>query len=178
MIRGMENPSEVWRPWPGRDRTHEVSSAGRVRSWQQRGRGWKNRLREPVLLKFFRDIQGYLSVSNGKSRTKVHRIVLEAFVGPCPTGCVTGHLNGNPADNRVENLAWVTPKENVRHEVLHGTFAYGERRGTAKLTEAQVREMRVLHAAGVTANSLAKRFGVHSKTTQLAINGTNWRCVK
>ena len=64
-----------------------------------------------------------VSLQSGyKVRTKklVHRLVLETFVGPCPDGMETRHLNGDPSDNRLANLAWGTPKENHTDKVRHG----------------------------------------------------------
>lgn len=64
---------------------------------------------------------GYLSVNLGAGvRRSVHTLVLEAFVGPRPEGAVCRHLNGNPKDNRLANLAWGTPGENRRDTVKHG----------------------------------------------------------
>lgn len=51
----------------------------------------------------------------------VHRLVLEAFVGPCPPGMETRHLNGNPKDNRLENLAWGSATENAQDTKDHGS---------------------------------------------------------
>lgn len=65
---------------------------------------------------------------NGKSRALyVHRLVLEAFVGPCPEGMEGCHNNGNPADNRLENLRWDTRSENVYDAVRHGTHAWASK---------------------------------------------------
>lgn len=50
----------------------------------------------------------------------VHRLVLETFAGPCPDGMECRHLNGNPKDNRLENLAWGTPSENSADTKAHG----------------------------------------------------------
>ena len=67
---------------------------------------------------------GHLKVSirmNGRYyHAWVHRLVLEAFVGPCPPGMETRHLNGNPKDNRLVNLAWGTPSENSQDTKDHG----------------------------------------------------------
>ena len=47
----------------------------------------------------------------------VHHAVLLAWVGPCPDGYQADHINGNAGDNRLENLEWVTPAENMRRAV-------------------------------------------------------------
>ena len=56
-----------------------------------------------------------------------HVLVAETFIGPKPDGLQVRHLNGNPADNRVENLAWGTSSENAYDRVRHGTDPYARR---------------------------------------------------
>ena len=71
---------------------------------------------------------------NGKSRyILVHRLVLEAFVGPCPEGQQCLHLDSNPRNNRLDNLTWGTPVEN--HSTINRS---GERNGRSKLTADDV----------------------------------------
>ena len=45
---------------------------------------------------------------------KVHHAVLEAWGFPRPKGYECDHINGNHTDNRLTNIEWVTPAENVR----------------------------------------------------------------
>lgn len=120
-----ETTAEEWRPvvgWPG----YSVSNIGRIASTRFRNKQ-TSRAQWRVLRPWLS--LGYIRVElRDKERIKsfpVHRLVLEAFVGPCPPDKLeTGHLNGKSRDNRVANLAWVTRAENVAHKVLHGT-AYG-----------------------------------------------------
>jgi len=64
------------------------------------------------------DSGGYLRVGiNGKNHS-VHRLVAQAgFIPPPPSEKheQVNHIDGNPANNRADNLAWVTPSENIRH---------------------------------------------------------------
>ena len=80
--------------------------------------------RKGKLLKSGLDKDGYVLYglcSKGKCKThKAHRLVLEAFVGPCPTGLETRHLNGVRNDNRLDNLAWGTPAEQMDDILRHG----------------------------------------------------------
>jgi hypothetical protein len=57
-------------------------------------------------------------------RLHLHREVLTSHAGPCPAGMETRHLNGDPLDNRQENLAWGTHRENVMDSIRHGTYRF------------------------------------------------------
>jgi hypothetical protein len=122
--------------------------------------------------------RGHLSVTLGQGDTRyVHRLVLEAFVGPCPEGMECRHLNGVPADNRLENLRRGTPKENHGDSVRHGTAAHrkpGWRpRGRVSLTAAQVEEIRakVPAAPSGVPQELAERFGVSAAFVRAIARG-------
>lgn len=115
---------ELWRPVPGYEGAYEVSSQGRVRSLERLdSRGHKRRGK--LLSAGSSGREGRLTVSladNGAMRTHwVHQIVLMAFVGPRPAGMEACHWNGDPRDNRVENLRWGTRRENTLDRVRHGT---------------------------------------------------------
>ena len=47
--------------------------------------------------------------------------LLEAFVGPCPSGQEACHANDDPRDNRLENLRWDTRSANALDSVRNGT---------------------------------------------------------
>lgn len=66
--------------------------------------------------------RGYPVVNiNGIPRT-IHSLVMETFVGPRPEGMQVRHLNGNPLDNRLENLQYGTAAENQHDKFAHGTM--------------------------------------------------------
>ena len=114
--------SERWRPIPG-FADYDVSDQGRVRSWKKPGS--PRRQSEPRILKQTLSLRGYpqvsFSVRSKQFPVTVHRLVMTAFVGPLPSGLETRHLNGNPLDNRLSNLAYGTPSENIFDQVRHGT---------------------------------------------------------
>ena len=111
----------------------------------------------------------------------VHRLVLLTFVGPLPKGQQTRHLNGNSFDNRLSNLRYGTPKENVADQKKHGRFIEGERHKFAKLTVRAVREIRCKHKWGdpkLGAYGLAREYGVSHTTVQRILGGISWQSVK
>lgn len=153
--------------WP-RNPEYIVSDCGKV------FRGGKER-------KLNKDYKGYTRLNvmlDGKAVSyKFHRMVLETFVGPCPEGMQTRHLNGDRSDNRLQNLQWGTPIENADDKKKHGTVIRlaGETNPSARLTEANVIEMRRRAAEGETAAELAKEFNIPSPAARDAINGRKWK---
>lgn len=122
----------------------------------------------------------HLRANNGRGRVLrryVHRLVLEAFVGPCPDGLQTRHLDGDPSNNRPTNLAWGTSKENHADRRRHGTLRMGEQTTFAKLTAEQVRQIRARHAAGEKCSAIAADYGVHTGTVEFAVKRKTWRHV-
>lgn len=109
---------EIWKeiegfPW------YEISNKGRLRSWNWQnghvGAGGEKKSQKPLILKLHNNASGY-KIKTIKNRTfQIHRLVLEAFVGPCPLGKMCDHKDRNKSNNCVENLHWVTAKENAQN---------------------------------------------------------------
>lgn len=122
-----------WRPISGYEGYYEVSNEGVIRSLdrdiEHAVSGTIRRRGRIIRLKPHKD--GYqvatLHKEGRRKNRMVHQIVLEAFVGPCPPGQQTCHNNGDPSDNRIENLRWDTPKENMADKRRHGTDYWFER---------------------------------------------------
>jgi hypothetical protein len=115
-----------------------------------------------------------LSRGGEKSQRLVHRLVLESFIGPCPSGLVCCHNDGDPANNNLDNLRWDTPQSNADDALRHGTRAVGSR-CNSKLTESDVLEIRRLRAEGVSTAELASRFGVTPETIRCIAQRRTWR---
>jgi hypothetical protein len=115
----------------------------------------------------------------GKKRTRpksVHVLVALAFLGPRPAGLHVCHRNGDKTDNRPENLMYATPAENVRQSVEdHRTFIRGERVHTAKLTAAQVAEIKRRRDVGESLATLSAKFGVAMSNISAIARGRTWR---
>lgn len=136
--------AERWLPIPGYD-GYEVSDQGRV--WSHK----TSRFLRPATIR--RDASAsttYLSVclysSTGSRPWTVHRLVMLAFVGPCPDGLQTRHLNGDSMNNALDNLAYGTASENnidtVRtghHRKSQQTHCLRGHEYTPENTDAEVR---------------------------------------
>lgn len=116
-----------------------------------------------------RDPDGYLGVTLCKNHIKysrkIHQLVLETYVSLKLEGQVCRHLNGTPADNRLDNLCWGTPSENQLDRNKHGTGSRGELNPSVKLIEQDIHIIRYLRkVAKFTLADLAWQFNVHIST--------------
>ena len=158
---------------------YRVSDQGRVQSRMGR---WSH-LRPPG--KEWRDMRPNTSARGGYCRVGlyrdglaypafVHLLVMAAFGPPCPEGHECRHLNGNPKDNRLENLAWGTHKENAADMVEHGRSQRGEKHVSAKLTLDKAREIRRMRRAGMSLSKIAATAGVSVPTVHRVVQGRMW----
>lgn len=164
--------SEEWRPVVGYETAYEVSSFGKVRTI---GDGWfsSRELNQHHNHKVYLSVKLYVNARYPKWR-KVHRLVLAAFVGPCPPGHEGSHLNGDSQNNHLDNLAWERRSTNIRRQREHGTRDFGSAIPNSKLTDEKVLSMRSRHGAGESVRSLAKEFKVSWSTAHYAISGVTW----
>jgi hypothetical protein len=163
LARGEEVSAEEWREVVGWEGSYEVSNRGRIKSL----RGTK-----PRIITGSTSGQGYkvvkLRAFDLKRDIGVHRIVLEAFVGPAPgpeyEGC---HNDGSTDNNALANLRWDTPAGNSADRRLHGTQA-----SRNFLTEAQV--VRIRTEPDIHDLTWASMFGVHRNVVRHARTGATW----
>lgn len=126
----MQSSSEQWLPVVGWEGYYEVSDHGRVRSVDRKSvfRDGRTMFLKGRVLRTVATPYGHLSVGlkrNGTRKTaKVHRLVLEAFVGPAPEGMECCHNNGDAADNRLGNLRWDSSSANKWDIIKHGRSAH------------------------------------------------------
>lgn len=114
--------AENWKPIRGECAGYEVSDHGRVRSRSRtivEKSGRRRKIPGRVLTPFALH-KGYLGVTIGGRTRKLHRIVAGEFIGDCQ-GKIVRHLDGNPKNNHVGNLAHGTNSENQLDSVRHGT---------------------------------------------------------
>jgi len=113
-----EKIREIWKDIPGYEGLYQVSPLGRIRSldrWVDNG--FRKMFLKGKILDPCKNSRGYLRVFMYKNGVKdcqfIHRIVAGAFI-PNPHGNPqVNHINEIKTDNRVTNLDWVTPAENM-----------------------------------------------------------------
>ena len=146
-----------------------VFSCGQVFSVRKKPKRLKGHVRE----------SGYARVKIQVGQEKVlrfiHVIVCEAFCGPRSEGMECCHRDGNPSNNRAENLYWGSRLENARDMVAHERIQWGELSWTAKLTEQKVREIRAADTSTRGSKKmLAEKYGVTAETIRSVINYETW----
>lgn len=129
-----------------------------------------------------KDKSGYLRVCLKRNKKGYYRpiahLVLEAFVGPRPEGAMSLHSpDPTPTNNTPGNLRWGTVQDNANDTVAMGNTARGEKNGFAKLTTAQVVEMRRDFEAGAKLVDLAVKFGVSRPNVSRIVNRSRWKHV-
>ena len=104
---------QVWKDIRDYEGLYQISNLGNVKRSKRESTG---RLLNPYV-----NSHGYLTVSLSKngdvSREIVHRLVAKAFIKQPLGQNVVNHLDGNPLNNRVDNLEWCTQKQNIIHAI-------------------------------------------------------------
>lgn len=85
----------------------------------------------------------------------IHRMVAEAFIPNPENKTDVNHIDGNKANNRVENLEWCTRSENLRHAYKNNLRVASNQ----KLTLDEVKEIK-LNQDKLSRKELAKKFNV------------------
>jgi len=168
---------------PGYDGAYAAGNDGSVWSRRKRGGG------APGIMKMWRQLKGTmgnyyrlvkLSRDCNSSFYTLHRVILEAFVGLRPDGYHCRHLNGDPLDNRLDNLCWGTALENMQDQYLHGTRLnnVGSKHSSTKLHEDDITAIRNLVGEGLAQRSLAICYKVSRRVISSIVTRRTWKHVK
>lgn len=97
-------------------------------------------------------------------------------MSPRPDGCESRHLDGDGANNRLDNLCWGTPRQNTADKRRHGTMSRGEAINSATITEDQARFIRLVGPAVPRGrrSEFARALGVSHAAVRNIVNGRNW----
>lgn len=147
----------------------KVSSMGRVYKAANKSR------KERVLTSFPKDKDGYCRCSVKKldgtwTSIPVHRLVALAFIPNPENKSAVNHIDGNRSNNNVNNLEWVTPKENVLH-----SYKYGNRKicknvpRNTLLTDFQISQIDKLRTL-YTVKEISKLFNIEYQSLKNIIH--------
>lgn len=128
---------EEWRPVVGYEGLYEVSDIGRIKALEKLDS--LGRKRKSKLIKISdighrrRKYLGFKACRNGENKNiRVHQAVAQAFIGPKPKGMVVDHIDNNSKNNKVCNLQYITPRENLSKDrsgsSIYTGVAWEERR--------------------------------------------------
>jgi len=169
---------EIWKDIEGYEGLYQISNFGRI-------------------IKFLglrKNSGGYCRIGLNKNRKCIdkfiHRIVLETFIGPPPIGKNdVRHLDGNPSNNRIDNLCWGTRSENVKDSQIHGTYKTpyiknhknntGSKHGMSKLVEKNIVEIRLMYKNGKTIREIRNIFNfVGYHTLYRIVTNKSWKHIQ
>lgn len=173
---------EIWKDVIGFEGYYQVSNLGKVRSLDRivEHTYSKKLTLKGVEMKPQINFGGYCQVrlckDNNTRGYVIHRLVAQAFIPNPDNKPQVNHINGIKTDNRVENLEWVTHRENAIHAFKNNLVktARGEDQGKAKLTEEVVIELRKMRSSGYQYKELAKMTGLTHRTVRAACIGFTW----
>ena len=156
---------EDWRDIVGYERFYKISNRGRVKS-------------RCCILRPFRHTRGYLMVNLWKygvcKKAYISRLVAKAFI-PNPLNLPTvNHKDGNKENNNVENLEWMTYRDNSWHGLINGLLCVGEDHPNSKLKNSEVKYIKSLKGK-YSAAEIAKKFNVSRKCISMIMNGQSWK---
>ena len=85
---------------------------------------------------------------DGKSKTQyVHRLIAETFIGECPVGYQVDHIDGNCKNNTLENVQYLTPKENMLKAKPYKPYT--------KFSDKDILAIRVFYKAGLSIGQIS-----------------------
>ena len=169
---------EEWRPVVGYEGEYAVSSIGRVKRVAGGMGAIAGRiLRAKAPTKTCDYMRVQLCRKDRKRTFGIHVLVAEASHGRRPRGKYPNHKDCNKMNNTADNLEWLTQIQNQRHAVRNGRSGgrplRGAENGRAKLTVAQVHEVRRLKGV-VGQRVLAVLCGVSKSAIQFIHQGKHW----
>lgn len=172
--------TERWKDIPGYEGRYQASTEGRIRSMDRtqvvlsrKGNPYAKHFRGR-LLRPGRIPSGHLSVvlGHGQHGTTVHALVMLTFVGPPPAGKEICHNDGDPTNNRLENLRYDTRCENILDEYRRGVGA------RTKLRAEDVREIRRLLHNKVRGAEIARQYGVSQSVVSAIKTGRSFKWLR
>ena len=147
---------EIWKDVKDYEELYQVSNLGRVK-----------RVTSGRILKGGKDKKGYLKVrlskNNIKSTKTIHRLVAQAFIPNPENKPQVNHIDENKTNNSVDNIEWMTAKENINHGTRN------ERIGKANIISKSIS----IIATNLKTGKSQEFYGISECARQLGLHNQN-----
>jgi len=112
--------NEIFKDIKGCEGVYQISNLGRVKGLSRtiiRSNGCPQSIKEKILKQSDcgRYLHIVLSINNIRTTKKIHRLVAIAFIPNPSNKEQVNHKDFNTTNNSIDNLEWVTPRENQTH---------------------------------------------------------------
>lgn len=122
--------------------------------------------------------RGYLYARTRNKNWQIHRLVAEYFLSNPEGKKYVNHKDGNKHNNCVDNLEWVTAKENIKHAVDNGLLVLLEKNnGNIKYTNNQVKEVYKRVNGGMTYREAGSIYDMPYSTVAHIMRGSRRKIV-
>ena len=172
---------EIWKDIPGYEGKYQASSEGRIRSLDREVKGVCHYTGEPFIRRIKGKIlspgrfckSGHVSVvlGHGTQGKPVHQLVMKTFVGEPTEGMEVLHNNGNPKDNRLQNLRYGTRTDNILD-------VYRQGRRWRKLSVNDVYDIRFELMCGFSGRQVADMHGVSESIISSIKRGRTYKWLR
>ena len=155
----------------GYEQLYSITTDGQIYSVRA------NRFLKPQMDKY-----GYLTTGLSKDGKRkfflVHRLVATTYLPNIDNLPEVNHIDGDKANNKLENLEWCTPSDNLKHAFASGAKCNkGTNNPTSKLDEEKVREIRILLKIR-NVKEISNIYGVVPGAIYNIKSGKSWNHVK
>lgn len=172
---------EIWKDIDGFEELYQISNFGHVRNVIS------GKILSPILHDGYLNVTLYnRNINKYRKTIRIHKLVLETFRGPRSSNMECRHIDGNPLNNKLNNLEYGTHTENMQDRIKHGRYFQpdnrGQKCGTHKLTDEDIPQIRRLLSSGRNGNSgkiytqleISKIFGISRHAISEVKTGKTW----
>lgn len=166
---------ENWKDVIGYDGIYQVSNHARVKSLAREWIGGNGALRvsgEKILKQGLSNGRPMVSLSKDGIRKsfQVSQLVALHFIPNPENHPFVLHLDDDPTNNSLSNLAWGTPKDNAEMAVKNGKWSNG-----GKLKFADISKIKEMSSQSIPQSEIATRFGLTQSAVCNILKGRSWK---